>query len=389
MTAARPSRLGIGQTVPVAGLLGDARFGQAEPFALGVEEELFLADPEDGRLLNARERVLDGTEEPERGEITGEVHACEVELITDICRTAAEATDVLMALRRTVLATGIGLIGSGTHPAADEEEAEVSDRERYRFIAAQLGDALVTPVAALHVHVGMPDAASAIGAFNGLRRHLPLLEALAANAPFRHGRDTDFASARELALRAWARSGAPRPMSDYEDFAHFAERLTRAAGVEDYTFHWWKLRPHPKLGTVEMRALDAQSSPAHVATLVALVHSLAHHEATAAEQRPGPPPEILEEASYRAGRDGLEAELPDADGTLRPFSDVLDETLELARLSARELGCVAELEGIESLVAVGGGAGLQHTDNERGGIDAVLEGLLARTRPADDSGTVA
>jgi len=224
----------------------------------------------------------------------------------------------------------------------------------------------------------MPDAETAIRAFNGLRRHLPVVEALAANSPFRHDRDTGFASARELALRAWARSGAPREMASYDDFVAFAARLTRAAGVPDYTFHWWKLRPHPKLGTVEVRAPDVQSSLEHASAVVALVHALAHHEALT-EPRPGPAPEILEEASYRAGRGGLAAELPGVDGTPRPAAEVLEETLELARPSARELGCLADLEGVTRLAEAGGGAGLQRADHERGGMEAVLAGLLERT----------
>jgi carboxylate-amine ligase len=359
--------------------LTEPRFGSEAPFALGVEEELFLADPLDGRQLDAREQVLNAVGEVQRGEITGEVHACEVELITDVCATVGEAVDALAELRRAVLATGVGALGTATHPTAEEGASEVSDKQRYRFIGEQLGDALATPVAALHVHVGMPDAETAIRAFNGLRRHLPLLEALAANAPFRHGRDTSFASARELALRAWARSGTPRAMVDYADFVTYADRLTRAAGVPDYTFHWWKLRPHPRLGTVEVRALDVQSSPAHTASLVALVHALARHEATA-EAAAGPPPEILEEASYRAARGGLAAELPDANGTLRPLADVLEETLALALPAAEELGCAAELSGLSALVAAGGGAGIQRDDHDRGGMDAVLAGLLERTR---------
>ena len=294
--------------------------------------------------MDARERVLDAAGEVERGEVTGEVHACEVELITNVCSTAGEAVGVLADLRRAVLATGVGVMGTATHPTAEEDASEISDKERYRFIAEHLGDALATPVAALHVHIGMPDADAAIRAFNGLRRHLPLLEALGANAPFRHGRDTSFASARELALRSWARPGTPRAMADYDDFIAYADRLTRAAGVPDYTFHWWKLRPHPQLGTVEVRALDAQSSPAHVASLVALVHALAQHEATA---EPVPVrPEILEEASYRAGRDGLAAALPDIDGTVRPSPMCSKETLALARPAAQESGrATASLPG--------------------------------------------
>jgi len=346
---------------------------------LGVEEELFLVDPADGRQLDAREEVLDQVPEPPRGMITGEVHACQVELITDVCATSAEAIDVLADLRRTVLATGIGLIGSATHPSAAEGEAEISDRRRYRYIAGLLGDALATPVAALHIHVGMPDAETAIRAFNGLRRHLPLVEALGANSPFRHGHDTGFASARELSLRTWPRSGAPREMAGYDDFVDFAERVTRAAEVPDYTFHWWRLRPHPRLGTVEVRALDVQSRLERTASLVALIHALARHEAEH-ECPPSPPPEILEEASYRARREGLAAELPNADGYPRPLIHVLDETLELARPAAAEIGCLAQLDGIESLVAEGGGASAQRSDFERGGIQQVLEGLLERTR---------
>jgi len=358
--------------------LREPRFGDGVPYSLGVEEELFLVNPDDGCQVDAREQVLDGVADPDRGEITGEVHACQIELITDVCSTSAEAVDVLANLRRTVLATGIGLIGSATHPAAAEGEATISNRQRYRYIAEQLGDALATPVAALHVHVGMPDAETAIRAFNGLRRHLPLIEALGANSPFRHGHDTGFASARELSLRAWPRSGAPREMADYEDFARFAERLSRAAEVPDYTFHWWRLRPHPRLGTVEVRALDVQSSLERTASLVALIHALARHEAES-ECPPSPPAEILEEASYRARREGLGAELPDADGYPHPLVEVLAETLQLARPAAAEIGCLEQLEGTENLAAEGGGASAQRSDFEQEGIEKVLEGLLERT----------
>jgi carboxylate-amine ligase len=370
-----------GHAEGVTDLLREPRFGAERPFALGVEEELFLVDPDDGTLLDARERVLEGIGSCARGKATGEVHACEVELVTDVCSSVGDALGVLGDLRRAVLVTGVGLVGSGTHPTAEDGASAISGKERYRFIAQHLGDALATPAAAVHVHVGMPDAETAIRAFNGLRRHLPLIEALAANSPYRHGRDSRFASARELALRAWARSGTPRAFDGYDDFVAYHDRLTRAAGVPDYTFHWWKMRPHPRLGTVEVRALDAQSSLAHVGALVALVHALAVCEAAGGAAGPvaGPAPEILEEASYRAHRSGVAAELPDADGRLRPVLEVLEETLALARPAAEELGCEAELAELPALAAAGGGAGLQRADHERGGMEAVLGGLLERT----------
>ena len=354
------------------------RFGEGEPFSLGVEEELFLVDPGSGRQLNAGASVLHDLGDIERGQVEAEVHACQVELITDVCSTVADAIGVLSDLRRAVLDTGVGLIGSGTHPSAREGDADFTDKERYKFIRDLLGDAVATPVSALHIHVGMPDAQTAIRAFNGLRRHLPLLEAVAANSPFRHGRDTGLASAREITLRAWPRSGTPRAMEDFDDFRRATSRLTQVAEVPDYTFHWWKLRPHPRLGTVEIRALDAQASLGQSAALIAAVHSLAHHEASA-DSDEGPPADILDEASFRAARAGVEATLPDAaDGTLRPVGDLLAETIGLARPHARELGCEAELDALSALVSDGGGAGLQRAAYHDADMAPVLNKLIQR-----------
>jgi carboxylate-amine ligase len=301
-----------------------------------------------------------------------------VELITDVCTNAAEAVGTLDRLRHAVLETGAGLLGSGTHPSAREGDAEITDRERYERIRVLLGDAVATPVAGLHIHVGMPDPETAVRAFNGLRRHLPLLQALAANSPFRHGRDTELASAREVTVRGWPRSGVPRAMADFADFGRLSRLLARAADVPDYTWFWWKLRPHPRLGTVEVRALDAQSSLEDTAALVALTHCLARHEADSPPE-PDPPGEVLEEGLFRAARYGVQAELPDSEGRLRPVTEVLEETLVLARPHARELGCAAELLRLGELISRGGGAGRQRGYYEINGMDGLLRNLTLDT----------
>src|SRR5204862_532764 len=91
---------------------------------------------------------------------------------------------------------------------------------------------------------------------------------------------------------------------------HWADRLGHPS-------HWWRLRPHPRLGTVEVRALDVHSRLEQTGALVALIHALARHEAEG-ERSPSASAEILEEASYRARREGTAAELPDAEGYPRP-----------------------------------------------------------------------
>jgi len=355
----------------------ESAFGSHEPFSVGVEEELFLVDPVTGRQANASAAVQArlGTV---AGTVERELHACQVELITDVCTSAGEAVAMLAGLRRAVVATGAGLLGSGTHPAAAEGEAEITDKERYERIRDLLGDAVATPVGGLHIHIGMPDPDTAIRAFNGLRRHLPLPQALAANSPFRHCRDTGLASSREVTVRGWPRSGVPRAMRDFADFEAATRLLARAADVPDYTWFWWKLRPHPRLGTVEVRALDAQTSLHDDASLVALTHCLARHEAEA-EPEADPPAEVLEEGIFRAARFGVEARLPDATGSLRPVSELLTDALVLARAHARELDCEEQLDGLPALLAVGGGAGRQRAAYSIAGMDGLLRELTGLT----------
>jgi len=364
------------QWMSTGGEIGNA-FGSERPFSVGVEEELFLVDPVTGRQANASAAVLERLGEVQ-GRVEPELHACHVELITDICASAGEAVGTLGGLRRAVVATGAGLLGSGTHPSALENEAAITDKARYERIHDLLGDAVATPVGGLHIHIGMPDPETAIRAFNGLRRHLPLLQALAANSPYRHGHDTGLASAREVTVRGWPRSGVPRAMRDFADFQATAQRLARAADVPDYTWFWWKLRPHPRLGTVEVRALDVQATIEDNAGLVALTHCLARYEAES-EAEPDTPAEVLEEGIFRAARFGVDARLPDAEGHLRPVAQLLADALVLARAHADELGCRDELNCLPALLRRGGGAGRQRAAYAIAGMDGLLREMTRIT----------
>ena len=93
--------------------IGNA-FGTGDPFSVGVEEELFLVDPVTGQQANASKAVLDRLG-PVDGAVERELHACQIELITDVCRSAGEAVGTLGGLRRAVIATGAGVLGAGTH----------------------------------------------------------------------------------------------------------------------------------------------------------------------------------------------------------------------------------------------------------------------------------
>jgi len=367
--------------------VSDDRWGSAPPLALGVEEELLLVDAATHALAPVAEDVL-ARLAPVAGEAKPDVYAALLELAAPVAADAAAAACALHALRAAARAAahaaGATLLGAGIHPAGPFGDAPHVDRERYAEVARQLrGLVRRTPTCAVHVHVSMPDAPTAVRVHDALREHVPLLVALAANSPFWHGLDSELASARQAHFRALPRADLPPAFGDEAAWAAHVEGLVAAAGVPGYTFFWWDLRLHPRLGTVELRAMDAQSALWSVAGLAALVQGLA---AEAAQAPPGvpagaTPSPLLMESSFRALRDGLDATVLD-DGALRPVRELAARALERARPHARELGSDAALEGVARLLAEGGGADRQRAAAARGGLPAVLAHLVAETAAA-------
>lgn len=338
-------------------------------FALGVEEELLLVDPQTHLLAHDAGPVL-----AQVREMKPDLYAALVESASPISADASEGAGHLGEVRARARAAGATLIGAGVHPAGPFGEAPHVDDERYREVGAQLrGLSRRTPTCALHVHVGVPDDDTALRVFNGLREQLPLLQALAANSPFWHGQDSGLESARAQMFRAYPRADIPQAFASWDEYEASVAAILAAGDLPDYTFLWWDLRPHPKLGTVEVRAMDSQSSLADVRGLAALVQGLARRAAGAAKRGRAEwtPREALVESSFRAARDGLGATLWH-DGTLRPVA-------EIARSVIAGLEPDPALEEIHRMLADGNGAARQRAAHRQGGMPALLALLVAET----------
>jgi len=352
-----------------------------------MEEELLLVRPRTHALAHVAPDIVPRLQ-PAAGEVKYDVYSALVESTSPVVANAHEGAAALAALRRDVLAAGGTLIGCGIHPDGAFGDVEHVDEERYAEVARQLQGLLRrTPTCALHLHVGMPDPETAIGACNRMREHLPLLQALAAHSPFWHGVDSGFATARAQLFRGYPRAIVPRAFAGWEDYVEVVTAAVEAADVPDYSFLWWDIRPHPKLGTLEVRAMDAQARPGAVLGLAALVHALAVRAAQAGPASPadapgaGEPWEAVMESSFRAGRDGLEATVRWR-GRLQPIREVAATTIAEARPHARELGAEDALEEVERILREGNGADRMRARFARGGMAEVLSGLVAEARPA-------
>ncbi len=366
----------------MSGAIPAVEFGVAADFSLGVEEELLLVNPVTLALEHGAVDVLGRLHlDPVEGAAVPDSYAGLVELATPICADASHAAACMGFLRHRLRSVGATTIGAGLHPAGAFGDVVHFPSDRYRLISAEMRGLLArTPTCALHVHVAMPDAETAIRACNALRVYLPLLQALAANSPFWYGRDSGLASARAHVFREFPRSEIPPAFGSFDEYAECVEAVAAAGELPDYTFLWWDVRPHPVLGTVEVRAMDTQSSLAAAVGLAALVHALARW---AVEQRgPWERRQVLMESSFRAARDGLDATLWHR-GAIRPVVDVARETLELVRPYARELGDDGALEEIERILVDGNGAARQRAAFARGGLSAVLAQLAQEAMQVD------
>jgi carboxylate-amine ligase len=355
-------------------------FGTGPDFTVGIEEELILVDSATRAVSHGVAQLLDRIElGPDDGAYHLEVYAALVELASPIAHDAPEGVAALSALRARLRAAGGTAIGAGLHPDGAFGDVEHVEGGRYERIVDQLRGLITrTPTGALHVHVGMPDADTAIRACNGMREHLPLLQALAANSPFWHGRDSGLATARAQVFRAFRSSEIPRAFASYDDYAETVAASLGAGDLPEYTYLWWDIRPHPRLGTIEIRGMDSQAALWSAAALAALIQGLARAEA----QRPARDwtlREALMESSFAAARDGLRARLP-LEGALRPVHELARAAIELARPHARDLGSGDALDDVERILRTGNGADRQRAAFARGGMPAVLDLLVAETQ---------
>jgi glutamate---cysteine ligase / carboxylate-amine ligase len=362
-------------------------FGQSAPFSLGVEEEFQLLHEESYELVSRFDEVAEAAAHERR--IRAELLQSVIEVATHVAGSVAEAIEDARGLRATLrdaaAERGAVIASAGTHPFSRWEHQEVTDRERYRALMEEMRWVAEREVIfGLHVHVGLASADEAIAVLNGLRTYLPELLALSANSPFWLGRDTGLASTRTKLFEAFPRSGLPPAFGSFEEFELLVERGVRSGSFPDYTHIWWDARPHPKLGTLEVRICDAQTRLESVTGLVALVQSLVATLAEDFERGAKPqvqPVTLVAENKWRAARDGLGGKLIDLErDEERPAREAVLALVERVEPAAARVGCREELAEVERLVERGTGADEQRrVYEETGSLLAVAQWLAEET----------
>jgi glutamate---cysteine ligase / carboxylate-amine ligase len=354
-----------------AGSVLDHKFGQGEAYTLGVEEEYMLLDGESFDLVQRIDTVLAafvGHEDEAR--MKPELMQSTLEVATPVCHNAGEAGRELRRLRDAVrsIAADNGLrVGSaGTHPFSLFERQRITARDRYRALVDQMQYvARRELIFGLHVHVAVDDPDKAINVVNGILLDLPLLLGLSASSPFWRGEPTGLASTRQPIFAAFPRSGPPPRFRDYEEYAEVIGYLEHTGCIADYTHIWWDIRPHPRLGTVEIRICDGVTRVEDAIAIAAFCQALVKFYSELYEEQGDIPTYhriLTTENKWLAVRYGLQAPIMDLATGRRnrvAVAQLVRRRLGDLEPHARELGSERELDGIRDILRSGNGADRQ------------------------------
>jgi carboxylate-amine ligase len=373
----------------------DHRFGDGDPYTLGVEEEYMLLDAESLDLVQHIDTVLAAVEGSDLEDaLHPELMQSVLEIATPVCRDIAEVEQQLRRLRAAVTQvgseTGLRVGSAGTHPFSLFERQRITARDRYRALVDQLQYvARRELIFGMHIHVAIDDAEKAVGVLNGLLLHLPQLLALSASSPFWRGEPTGLASTRQLVFAAFPRSGPPPRFRDYADYARVVGQLERSGCIPDYTQIWWDIRPHPRLGTIEVRICDAVTRVEDAIAIAAFCQSLVKlycERFERGEEIQSYHRILTSENKWLAARHGLDAPLMDLATGRRnraPVAQLVRRALRDVEPQARELGCDRELEGIRDILGRGSSADHQlRIFNANRDIVAVVRKIAEQTEAA-------
>lgn len=343
------------------------KFNASEPLTIGAEIEWQLLSADTLDLTDGILKLMEFY--PKSSVVKPEFAQNMVETASSPCHGVGEMHNELLELVAEVAAhcreLDMRICGAGTHAFA-RQLALVTPMPRYQRLHATTGHLARTLLTfATHVHLGMPSGDTAIKTKNALRRYLPLLIGISAASPFWRGYDTGYAAYRHRILAATRSFGMPPSFKDWEDCTHFYRTMKRAGVLKSVRDIHWDIRPHPDLGTIEVRVMDSQSTVRDAVALVAFLRALVFTLWTEpdAEHPPHPLPWWIEkENHYQASRLGLNAPyVVDESGRILPLSALWDEVIDRVYPAARTMGDAGYLDHLKRRV----GDGVSHVRQHR------------------------
>lgn len=333
-------------------------FQKSEALSLGVELELQLVNTHDYDLAPYAEDMLRLMDKiPLPGSVVPEMTSSMIEVSTGVCQSSSEVLGQLTQIRDALVKCAdklnIAVVGGGTHPFQQWHERRIYDKPRFRELSELYGYlSKQFTIFGQHVHVGCPDADTALLTLHRMSRYIPHFIALSASSPYVQGQDTAFDSARLNSVFAFPLSGRAPMALTWDEFTVYFEKMTRTGVVRSMKDFYWDIRPKPEFGTIEIRVFDTPLTIGRAAALSGYVQSLA---SWFMNDQPFMPTEddylVYTYNRFQACRFGLEAVYVDpATGEHMALRDHILMTMDKIGAHARPLGASSGIHLLRSSV---------------------------------------
>jgi carboxylate-amine ligase len=357
---------------------------------LGIEIEVSLVDRETLALANSIAEVLRHLSDGAGECFKVELMQSQLEIITGVCRTVAEAeSDLRAKLTRVEQVTdqlGLGLFWAGAHPFSLWRDQKVTPNDRYESLVGLLQEMarrLVT--CGLHVHVGVDSGDKAVMICDRILQHLPTLLALSCSSPFWESRTTGMASSRIKVLEGLPTAGLPPLMRNWSEYVWLVNHMVNTGFINTVREIWWDVRPHYGFGTVEVRMCDMPGSLDDVLAIAALTQCLV--VALSAEIDEGTyqydcHPMLVQQNKWRACRFGTRARLVNPyTHNVQSLGQIVGTLIERLQPCAERLGCERELQRNQQIADTPSWADRQlHILTETGDRREIVRRMMRESR---------
>jgi carboxylate-amine ligase len=358
------------------------------PLTLGIEEEYQIIDPESRELTSYVQEMLGLGRVVLGNQLKAEFMQSQIEVGSHICHNVKETRREIVRLRRTVTevaaSAGKKIVAASTHPFSRWQDQEISEGARYDDLATEMKDAARRLlIFGMHIHLGFGKTMEAydliIDVLNQMRYFLPHILALTTSSPFWQGRDTGLKSYRSLVFENMPRSGIPPQFYSYAEYAHYVDLMGRVgslgrqigtakptgehSGVGDPTKIWWDARPHPDLGTLEIRICDMCTHIDEAIAVAALIQAIAAKLIRLRNVNQSwriYRTMFIEDNKWRAVRYGIDGNLIDFGIEAEvPMRFLAQELLEIVDDVVDDLGSRQEVEYVRTIIDRGTSADRQ------------------------------
>jgi len=333
-------------------------FQKSAALSLGVELELQLVNTHNYDLTPYAEdmlRLMHKTPLP--GSVVPEMTSSMIEISTGVCNSSAEVLGQLSQIRDALVKSAdklnIAVVGGGTHPFQQWHERRIYDKPRFRELSELYGYlSKQFTIFGQHVHVGCPDADTALLTLHRMSRYIPHFIALSASSPYVQGQDTAFDSARLNSVFAFPLSGRAPLALTWDEFTVYFDKMTRTGVVKSMKDFYWDIRPKPEYGTIEIRVFDTPLTVERAAALAGYVQSLA---AWFMNEQPFTPAEddylVYTYNRFQACRFGLDAVYVDpATGSHMPLREHILRTMGQMERHAASVGASTAIHQLRTSV---------------------------------------